>query len=194
MATVTSGESLTSGSNRMIVTVSGAPGTGTSTLAKILAESLDAKLITTGDTFRAIASDMKLSIQELLDYAEEQTDVHKVLDERIQRAAEVEEFAIVEGRTVGFLIPADLHIHLTLPFITRVSRIAKREGKDDDIAHKETVERMLSEQRTFKEIYGFDIENDTWPYDIIIDTGTFDIAATVIISKLAIIARKRDLE
>jgi len=67
----------------------------------------------------------------------------------------------------------------------RAERISKREAKLLEDAISETRQREESEARRYKMYYNIDI-NDTSVYDLVIDTGKFDEAATLAIVLAAV--------
>jgi cytidylate kinase len=148
----------------MIVTISGGPGTGTTSVAKELADMSGFELIHVGERFRDKAKAAGMPLQEYLEHAN-----------RNQEEADTCENVIVEGRIAGFVINSHLDVQLTCPIGIVAQRVADREGKAYDLSVKETVDRMKIEQQTYKEIYGFDIYEETWPFDIILDSDSFPI-------------------
>ena len=48
----------------MKITISGLPGSGTTTVAKLLAERLGYKLISAGDVFRKLAMERGMTLEE----------------------------------------------------------------------------------------------------------------------------------
>ena len=94
------------------------------------------------------------------------------MDER-QRAMAREGNAIVDGRLSGWLLEADLKIWLKAPLEVRAARVAKREGKDYDVALRETREREESELGRYKRIYKIDLR-DLSPYHVVLETSLWD--------------------
>ncbi len=73
----------------MIITVSGLPGTGTSTLSRILSKELGLRWVNSGELFRKIASDRGISLGELGRIAEEGPEIDYLIDDA-QRAMAAE--------------------------------------------------------------------------------------------------------
>ena len=67
------------------VTISGPPGSGTSTLVAKIAESRGWRSMNGGDVFREEARSRGLSVEELSAEAKEDTDVDRHLDELLQK-------------------------------------------------------------------------------------------------------------
>jgi cytidylate kinase len=173
----------------MIITISGAPGSGTTTLARGLSVELGLKWINSGELFRRIANERNISVKELNRQAEKSPEIDYLIDDA-QKACAREGNGIFEGRLSGHLIQADLKILLKTNIKARAERISKRESKlIEDILH-ETRAREESEARRYKMYYNIDI-NDFSVYDLIIDTKKFDERSTLDIVLAAIRTSQR---
>jgi cytidylate kinase len=169
----------------MRITISGLPGSGTSTLAKNLAKKFNLTVVSAGDTFRKLAKQHNMSLEEFGCLAAENPDIDRKLDEEQQRIAQNRDNIILEGRLTGHLTTnADLKIWLKAPLEIRAERIAHREGKTTNQAMEEIQTREACEAQRYKKYYNIDI-NDLSIYDIILDTTKHTPQQTTeIISKL----------
>ncbi len=158
----------------MKITISGPPGSGTTTVAKILSSKLGLKLISAGEIFRQLARHRGMTVEEFGKYAEANPDIDTLIDKTQKEMAEKEENAIVEGRLSGWMIKeAELKIWLFAKPEIRYERIAKREGKDLSVVRQETRQREEVEKSRYSKFYGIDI-NDWSIYDLVINSGSFD--------------------
>ncbi len=173
----------------MIITISGAPGTGTTTLARVLAAELGLRWINSGELFRKIASEKNVSVRELNRLAERGPEIDYLIDDA-QKALAKDGSGIFEGRLSGHLLEADLKIHLKTDLKVRAERVCKRESKLFEDALQETKVREESEARRYRKYYNIDI-NDLSVYDLIIDTGKFNEQGTLSIALAAAKARQR---
>ena len=171
----------------MIVTISGAPGTGTSTLARSLSQQLKLRWVNSGDLFRKIAGEKNISVRDMNRLAEKGPEIDYLIDDA-QKALAKEGSGIFEGRLSGHLLAADVKILLKADLRTRAERIAKRESKLTEDAIAETRHREESEARRYKMYYNIDI-SDFSAYDLVVDSGKFDEAATLAIVLAAVRAR-----
>ncbi|NMC09877.1 MAG: AAA family ATPase [Methanothrix sp.] len=168
----------------MIITISGAPGTGTSTLARNLAAELGLRWINSGDLFRKIASEKNISIKDMNRLAEEGPEIDYLIDDA-QKTLAKDGSGIFEGRLSGHLLSADLKVLLKTDLRTRAERISKRESKLLEDAMQETRIREESEARRYKMYYNIDI-NDFSDYDLVVDTGRFNEAGTLAVVLAAV--------
>ena len=154
------------------ITISGLPGSGTSTVADLLHKKLGFKYVNVGNLFRELADKYKMSLQDFEEYCENNSEIDIELDrkqENILKKGDV----ILEGRLSGWIahikkIPS-IKIWFDCNEDERVKRIINREGGDFFEKKKEMWERQESEKRRYLKFYGIDLD-DKSIYDIIIDT------------------------
>ena len=157
----------------MLITISGPPGSGKSTLSKRLSTQLGLELISMGDIFRKMAEDRCMSLEEFGVLAKSNDEIDRKLDESQQKIAKEKDNIILEGRLSGFLVDADLKIWLKTSLETRAERIAKRENKAVSSALDETSERARCEAERYLNYYDIDV-SDLSVYDLIIDSGKWN--------------------
>lgn len=157
----------------MIITISGPPGSGTSTLSKMLSARLNMELISIGDIFRKMAEERCMSLEEFGLLAKCNEDVDRKLDEEQKKIAGEKDNIILEGRLSGFLVDAHLKVWLKAPIEVRAERIAQREGKSVPKAMEETSEREECERERYLKYYNIDIK-DLSVYDLVIDSSKWN--------------------
>ncbi|MBC7100474.1 (d)CMP kinase [Methanothermobacter tenebrarum] len=156
----------------MIITISGLPGAGTTTITRMLSTKLGIPFISAGDVFRQMAAERGMDILEFSRLAEEDHEIDKEIDKRQAEIAKSKENLIVEGRLSAYFVEADLKILIIAPFNVRAYRISKRESKPLKKVENEIKRREESEAKRYKEIHGIDIE-DLQVYDIILNSAHF---------------------
>jgi cytidylate kinase len=156
----------------MIITIGGVAGSGTTTASKILSEKMDIPYISAGDIFRQMAAEHDMDILKFSEYAEDNIDVDKEIDQKQAEIARESEALIVEGRLSAYFIEADLKVCFIAPLDVRAERISQREGKSLEIVKKEIIQRGDSEAKRYREIHQIDI-NNLDIYDLIINTHSF---------------------
>ena len=157
----------------MLITISGPPGSGKSTLSKRLSAQLGLELISMGDIFRKMAEDRCMSLEEFGVLAKSNDEIDRKLDESQQKIAKEKDNIILEGRLSGFLVDADLKIWLKTSLETRAERIANRENKSVSSALDETSERAKCEADRYMNYYNIDV-SDLSVYDLVIDSGKWN--------------------
>ncbi len=167
----------------MRLTISGLPGSGTTTVAKLLSKELSLELISAGAVFRQMAAEKKLPLEQFSEMAETNDDFDRVIDERQREEAMKSENAIVEGRLSGFIVPdADLKIWLKAPVEIRAKRITVREKITYDEALHAMKSRERSEYKRYKQFYGLNLD-DLSIYDLVIESSRWnedDIVAMIL--------------
>jgi CMP/dCMP kinase len=155
------------------ITISGLPGTGKTTVARLLEKRLGLRYVYSGEIFRDMAKKQKMSLEEFGDYCETHRQIDEELD-RYQLDILRKGNVIVEGRISGWLayqnhIPA-LKVLLEADIAVRSGRIVKREQGDVEKRKKEILKREKSEATRYKKYYDIDI-SDTSIYDVVIDVS-----------------------
>ena len=155
------------------ITISGTPGSGKSTVGRLLAERLGLRYVNSGIVFREMAQNYQMSLEEFGKYAETHQEVDQQVDDK-QRDILSKGDVIVEGRIAGWIavrnqIPA-IKIMIDADVQTRAKRIVKREKGSITTRKKEIQIREKSEATRYKQYYNIDLE-DTSIYDLFIDSS-----------------------
>ena len=155
----------------IVITVSGLHGTGKTTVARILAESLQLRFFSAGDLFRQMAIRGELSLSEISQKASKNSDFDKLVDDRTREEAEKGN-VVIEGLLSSWVAgkKANLRFYLYAPDDVRVLRIAKREHCSVEEARNATLFREDLERRRFKKFYAIDIDNHSI-YDLSLNTA-----------------------
>ncbi len=157
----------------MLLSMSGLPGSGTTTVSKLLAEHYGVDLVNAGDVFRGLAKEHGMTLAEFGALAESDASIDVKIDERQKEIANTRDDIILEGRLAGHMAEKALKVWIKAPIDVRVKRISGREGASFDVMLDETIRREASEAVRYKEIYEIDIE-DMSVYDLVIDSGKWD--------------------
>jgi predicted cytidylate kinase len=157
----------------MIITIGGPPGSGKTTVARLLSERLGMELKIIGEFFRSMAGQRGLSLAEFGEVASKDTNIDTDIDKRTVELARQGNL-ILEGRLAGAMVKKQdvlsYSIWLDADLETRAKRIGKREEGDIKEIMKQIEEREQCEAKRYMDIYGIDL-HDKNVYDLVIDTS-----------------------
>ena len=160
------------------VTISGPPGSGTSTLVSRIAESRGWSSLNGGDVFRDEARIRGLTVEQLSSEAKEDLDVDRSLDSLLQkRMSAPESPEIVESRLSGWWAHKNnlncLRVWVNVSEQERARRIQKREGGDLVECLRKSQKRQKDDMERYSTLYGIDLD-DMSPYSLVIDADEKD--------------------
>jgi predicted cytidylate kinase len=169
----------------VLITISGLPGSGKTTVARLVADRLGLEHVYAGDIFRRQAERHGMTLQEYVRRAETDHSIDRALDEQMRERAR-QGNAVLEGRLAAFMaeeagVPA-LKVFLDAAEDVRAQRIFGREGGDASARQRETQAREASDARRYRDIYGYDY-HDPRKYDLVILTDgrtPEDLAAEIV--------------
>ncbi len=170
----------------MIISLSGAHGSGKSTIAQRLAEELGWPRYYMGGLRREAAKVRGLTLAEYNKLGEEDPATDREVDEYQKKLGETEDNFIIEGRTSWYFIPHSLKIYLDVSEEEGNKRVfghlqGKNERNEDkDIESVEDVKesmrrRLASDRLRYRKYYDIDV-NDVKNYDFYLDTSNLTIA------------------
>lgn len=172
----------------MIITISGTPGSGKSTVGKIIAERLKLNHYSTGDLMRAIAKDRGVSLEQLGKIADNDNgEIDRQLDDRQVSLGKNGDNFVIDGRLSFHFIPNSVKIFIDATIEERARRIYSdivnnlrpsetAESLKDEISkisNRELVEKKRYQQ--YYQLNPFDKTN----YDLVIDSTDLSINEVV---------------
>ena len=161
----------------MLVTVSGLPGSGTSTVATRVAQHLGVEHLDGGTVFRAIAAERGLSLHELSRLAENDERIDRALDDRLlERAAKGD--VVLESHAVWLACDEE----------QRAARVGGRDGHHLAEAVEVNRTREASERLRYLQYYGIDL-TDLSIYDLVLDST--DVGPEELVAAVVAAARAR---
>ncbi len=170
----------------MIITISGNPGSGKSTVAKILLEKLDAERIYVGGIRRELAREKGMTLEELNEYAKDHPETDVDVDEKAAaKAKELEKqgkVVVAEGRVMFHFLPESIKIYVKVNPDVGAERIwkdlqkkelveARNEGAINSLEQlKQSVkDREENDAERYKKYYNVD-QRDEANYDLVVDS------------------------
>lgn len=174
-------------STNLLITVSGPPGAGTTTVSRALASALEVQCISGGDIFRDIAEERNMTLTQLSAEADTTPEIDNLIDERIRRIAEEwggsNKGLVLTARLAGWVAGnrADLRVWLDAPPEIRLERLSDRDEMPSELRIQE-----VTEAGRFRSYYGIDISDQSF-YDIRLNTARWppDAVTEVLLTAVA---------
>jgi len=169
----------------MIISITGAIGSGKSTIGKLLAAEIGWPRYNMGDIWREMARQKGLTLAELQKLSETELKTDHEIDEYVKQLGLSKDNFIIEGRMAWHFIPHSTKIYLDVSEEEAARRIfselqTRNESKEDK--KLETYEDVLCSIRDRKkrDIFRYQKYYDINPfghnnYDLIVDTTNLNI-------------------
>lgn len=176
-----------------IITISGEPASGKSTVIKDLKrkyeeQGIKVTVLSLGQIIRAIAQKENLSIAEFNEQLKHRKDIDYRVDSMTKKYGEEfnntrgeDEILIIDARLAWKTVPESFAIRLTAIDSVAAKRAFNdpKRGKEDKYASiedalKATSERKKGEVERYKMRYGVDLEDEN-NYNLVIDTSFSDV-------------------
>ena len=160
----------------MIITITGKPGSGKTTVAKALAEKLGFKHYSVGDMRGQLATEKGMTIDELNEIGKKEDWTDKEIDNRIAELGKSSDNLVVDGYMAWHFIPNSIKIFFDVDLKVAAERIFKNQRPDEK--HQDNVDdvyeminnRMENNLERYKKWYDIDL-HDLSQYDLLIDTS-----------------------
>jgi cytidylate kinase len=156
----------------LLITISGLPGAGTSTVARLVADALGIDRVDGGSVFRAMAAERGLDVGAFSLVAEADPEIDLELDQRLADRAN-EGDVLLESRLAAWIVTNEglpaTRVWIDADEQERARRVASREGVEPDAALEANRAREASERRRYRTYYGIDLDDQTL-YDLVIDS------------------------
>jgi cytidylate kinase len=158
----------------LLVTISGLPGSGTTTVSRLVADALGLDRLPGGEVFRQMAAEAGMSLAEFGVHAQGHPEIDRELDDRLEARA-LEGGCVIESRLAGWLatrarIPA-VRVWVDCDDQVRAARVAEREGTTLTQALIDNAERSDLERARYQAVYAIDLD-DRSTYDLVLDSST----------------------
>ncbi len=180
----------------MIISLSGMPGSGKTSVAKILAQKLGMAFYSMGELRAKMAMERGLTIDELNALGEKDPTTDTRVDDYQKDLGKKEDNFVIEGRLGWFFIPHSFKVFLVCDpkeAARRVMEAKKKNERPDESNHldlekieEELAHRTASDVIRYRKYYGID-HRDPSHYDFVLDTTRFsgpEQTASTIIDEL----------
>ncbi len=165
----------------MIISITGKPGSGKSSVATAIAKKFGLKRYYMGGLRREMARTRGLTLSEFNRLGETEAFTDKEVDDYQKKLGQTKDDFIIEGRTSYFLIPKSYKIFLDVSLAEGARRIW-HDLKQDPVKRNEMLnprnlndviksveDRMASDRKRYQKYYQQDVF-DLSHYDYILDT------------------------
>ena len=165
-----------SGGEKLVrITISGHPGSGTSTLVSSICEAKGWSSLNGGDIFREEAKNRNLSLSEFGKMCADDQSVDRSLDDILKtRMSDQEGPEVMESRLCGWwahILELDcIRLWLDVNETVRANRVVSRENISIELALSNNRKRSEIDLARFQEMYGLNPEDKT-PYTHVIDAS-----------------------
>jgi len=160
----------------MIITISGALGSGKSTVGTLLAGALRYEKMSTGSMMRELAAKRGMTIVEFNALCEKDPTIDKELDDYVAQIGRTRDKLVIDSRLAFFFIPTSFKVKLNVDMgeaarriFADSSRTTERSYASVADAEKDIRYRRGQEVERFKGLYHVNIDDDTL-FDLVIDT------------------------
>ena len=181
----------------MIISISGLPGSGKSTVGKMLSEKLGFERIYMVWILRKIADNKGITILELMKQADSDSSIDEEVDKMVADYGRKKDNFIMESRTAFHFIPDSLKVFVKVNLDEGAKRIFKdldkEERSEEDKANSVGNLRKMLEQRAeidkerYQKYYGIDYTDPT-NYDLVIDST--NLTPEEVVDKIMVEAEK----
>ena len=180
----------------MIITISGMPGSGKTSVGEMLAKKLGFKHYSIGDLRGKMAQERGLTIDELNKLGEKEPWTDKEADEYMRKLGKTEDNLVFDARLGFHFIPHSKKVFLKVDPRVGAERIFKAPRRPDEPQY-ESVEQVIEENRNrvesdrkrYEKWYRVDCL-DKGNYDLVVDTTK--LTKEQVLEKILTFVKKQD--
>jgi cytidylate kinase len=172
-----------------VIVISGMPGAGSSTTAKMLAKKLGLRHFSLGDASKEFGQgkETEKAISYLKSGRGQSKSFHEKMDD-YQREIAKKGDVVIDAKIGIFELKGllDFSVWIKCPLQIRAERVAERDNVSLEKAMETVRAKEELERKTWKKIYGFDYFDQEKEADLVLDSAEMDLDMRVneIISKM----------
>jgi predicted cytidylate kinase len=187
----------------MILSLAGDPGSGKTSVAKILAERLGYRWYSIGDLRGKMAVERGMTLEEFNAWGETHPESDSIVDAYQKKLGQTEDRFIIDGKLAWYFIPHSFKLFLQCDLDEAARRIfaahlAKDASRADEsgLQTREAVRasldrRIASDRLRYQKHYGVTVR-DPSHYDLLLDT-THCVGPEETVEKILLVLKKRGL-
>lgn len=159
-----------------IITISGALGSGKSTIMRMLAEKLGYETYSTGSAQREIAKKYGVTTLELNHIADKNPEIDKEIDGVFASLSQTDKKYVIDSRLAFFFVPTSFKIKLNIDMDEAARRVLNDKSRTSEV-QCDSIEQMKeiliarrqSEVNRFIDTYNVNIDDESH-FDLVVDT------------------------
>lgn len=168
----------------MIITISGMPGSGKSTVGRLIAQHLGYHFYSMGDLRGKMATERGMTIDELNELGKTEDWTDRDVDEYQTKLGKTEDNFVIDSWAGFYFIPHAFKVFLDVDPVVAGERVFKNQRPDEPPvaspieARAMLTKRLAETDARFQKYYGFSCQ-DRSRFDLVIDTTTQSPEATI---------------
>ena len=136
------------------IAICGLPGTGTTTIAKLLSETTGHDMKSGGSIMRDAAQKRNMSISEFAEFCKTHPSIDRELDKTQQNMSATPNL-ILESRLAWLNLPDSFKILITCRHDVRITRLSVRENKTFEIEYEQDKVRVAADKERYYHLYNY---------------------------------------
>ncbi len=163
-------------SNPTTIIIGGLAGTGSTTVAKMVADELGFEHVYGGGIFRRLAKEAGQSLEQFMTELAGRPEQERAIDQQLLARAKTGS-VVIESRVLAWLVgpqPPTHKVWLVCDLPERARRINQREATEDAIERIQYREAI--DLQRYRQLYDLDL-TDQSVFDLMIETTTIPAAA-----------------
>jgi CMP/dCMP kinase len=156
----------------LLITISGLPGSGTTTASRLVADALGLERVPGGEVFRQLAAEAGMTLADFGEHAQDHPEIDVELDHRLTERARAGG-CVIESRLAGWLVTSAgltaVRVWIDCSEEIRAARVAGRDGTSLDQALRDNSARAELEHARYLAAYDIDLK-DRSAYDLVLES------------------------